>query len=56
MKYGFYVFRKDTRLKLYLSDGNINTKNISFVLIDNTDNKDLKFLCDKLHIPLYQYS
>jgi phosphoribosylglycinamide formyltransferase-1 len=56
MKYSFYVSQKATRLKLYLSDKNINTKNISFVLIDNTDNKEICSMCDKLQIPFYQYS
>lgn len=55
MKFGFYVSGEAGRLKSFLKE-NFMIKSISFILIDNIDNKDLVALCEKLSVPIYQYS
>jgi len=56
MKYGFYVSGNATRLKKYLKDEKTNKDAISFVVIDNINNKELSLLCEQFTIPFYQYS
>jgi len=55
MKYGFYVSKNAGRLKLFLQE-KFEIENIAFVLIDNTNNKELALICEQLEIPFYQYS
>jgi phosphoribosylglycinamide formyltransferase-1 len=55
MKYGFYVSGNAGRVKLFLKE-KFMIENIAFILIDNTDNQELADLCEKMKIPLCQYS
>jgi len=55
-KFGFYVSNNATRLKKFLSIYRENKllKQIQFILIDNTSNKQLRKQCAELSIPLYE--
>ena len=55
MKYGFYVSRNAGRLKLFLNSG-FDLGDITFVLTDNTRNRELELLCERSGIPFFQYS
>jgi len=55
--FSFYVSGSATRLKTFLSKyGNhtLITHKIKFILIDNLDNKELRKICEKQKIKLYE--
>lgn len=55
MKFGFYVSGNAQRFRKLIESNKVNDS-ISFVLIDNIDNKVLCDLCAFYHIPFYEYS
>lgn len=55
-KFAFYVSNKGTRLKNFLQvyKNEELVKQIEFVLIDNSDNLELKNICNELNIKYYE--
>lgn len=55
MRYGFYVSGNAGCLKKFLRS-DFHFGDIAFIMIDNTDNRELPILCEALHIPFFEYS